>query len=71
MQNIKNKFDKFLSGYVGFVQQILTYIFLAFIYYVGFGLTKLLIIFFNKKILNEEGSWQKPKLSNLDIHKPY
>ena len=71
MQNLKEKFHKFVGRYVKFVQKILLYILLAIIYFIGFGITKVLVFFFNKKLLREEKNWQKIKNNSFDIHKPY
>lgn len=71
MQNLKENFSKFVTGYVMFVQKILLYILLGIIYYIGFGITKMLAFFLSRKLLYEEKNWQKAKQNNFDIHKPY
>jgi|AGTN01.1.fsa_nt_gi hypothetical protein len=53
---------KIIRIYVTFLQRILVGISLFFIYFIGFGATRLFLVFFGRKTLyGPGGGWQAPE----------
>lgn len=63
-------FKKFLNKYIRFVQKILINILLFFVYFVLFGVTKIIIMIFQPALINfnkkETPKWEKPKVNEYN-----
>lgn len=67
-------FKKFNTALIKIVQKNLLYFLLFLIYFIGFGLTKILILIFKRKMFSENKHWQEPSTDYLNeesIYKPY